>query len=495
MMLPVSDMAKRASSGEVNSDTMVNYLPFSRTAAFVQSLCLALSDMAILAIAAFAAWRLKLWQDPSLPVEQYVQVLPLVLCAQLLVFSGLGLYPALGFGPAEELRRLSYATTVVMVVSMAVTFVTKAGEAWSRQIMLLAWGLSLVAIPLARSAVRRICCRQAWWGIPCVVIGAGATGQQVINLLRSRPWLGLRPVVIVDDAAENNSGSFAEVPMCGPVREKMELLAGRGIHHGLLAIPTMRGAELSRMLDMLGDHLRHVHIVPALPGCTDVIAETREFANSLVLEVRQNLLRPGARFLKRFLDLLAIIFGGACIVPVVLGIMLLVKITSSGPIFYGQNRIGRGGREFKAWKFRSMVRDADVQLKMYLEAHPELREEWERDHKIKNDPRVTWIGSILRRTSLDELPQLWNILKGEMSLVGPRPIVQKEVEKYGERFTLYKKVLPGLSGLWQVSGRNDTTYAERVALDCYYVRNWSVWLDLVILASTVRVVLRGKGAY
>jgi lipopolysaccharide/colanic/teichoic acid biosynthesis glycosyltransferase len=134
-------------------------------------------------------------------------------------------------------------------------------------------------------------------------------------------------------------------------------------------------------------------------------------------------------------------------------------------------------------------------LKTYLEVHPELREEWERDHKLKDDPRVTWIGRLLRRTSLDELPQLWNILRGDMSLVGPRPIVQDEVAKYGERFALFCKVRPGLSGLWQVSGRNDTTYAERVALDCYYVRNWSVWLDLVILARTVRVVLLGKGAY
>jgi lipopolysaccharide/colanic/teichoic acid biosynthesis glycosyltransferase len=142
-----------------------------------------------------------------------------------------------------------------------------------------------------------------------------------------------------------------------------------------------------------------------------------------------------------------------------------------------------------------MVPDADAVLTKYLETHPELKEEWLRDQKLRNDPRITRTGRFLRKTSLDELPQLWNVLRGEMSLVGPRPIVEAEIERYGANFALYTRVLPGLTGLWQVSGRNDTTYPERVALDSYYVRNWSVWLDLYILARTVWVVLAGKGAY
>jgi lipopolysaccharide/colanic/teichoic acid biosynthesis glycosyltransferase len=142
-----------------------------------------------------------------------------------------------------------------------------------------------------------------------------------------------------------------------------------------------------------------------------------------------------------------------------------------------------------------MVQNADRLLHEYLQQHPELREEWERDQKLRNDPRITRVGRFLRKTSLDEFPQLWNVLLGEMSLVGPRPIVEDEVKRYGSLFALYTKVRPGLTGLWQVSGRNDTTYAERVAMDAYYVRNWSPWLDLYILARTVWVVLFGKGAY
>ena len=365
----------------------------------------------------------------------------------------------------------------------------------SRQILIVTWLGALVAIPLLRTAVRRACCRRPWWGIPCVVLGAGATGEQVVGLLRSRPWLGLYPVAVLDDDTSKRGSLVAGVPVDGPVVEGVARFAGGGLRHGVLAMPGLPPERLSGLLDALGDHLRHLHIAPAMPGSPDVIATTREFANTLVLEVRQNLLRPEVRALKRTADLLCVLLGFLLCWWIFAGLALMVRWSSPGPVFYGQRRIGRGGREFTAWKFRSMVADADAQLASYLERHPELRAEWERAHKLKDDPRVTWIGRWLRRTSLDELPQLWNILSGEMSLVGPRPIVEDEVAKYGARFGLYQKVRPGLSGLWQVSGRNDTTYAERVALDCYYVRNWSPWLDLVILARTVRVVVLGKGAY
>src|SRR5207253_1271968 len=139
--------------------------------------------------------------------------------------------------------------------------------------------------------------------------------------------------------------------------------------------------------------------------------------------------------------------------------------------------------------------NADAALFEHLTTHSALRQEWERDHKLKTDPRITWIGRFLRRTSLDELPQLWNALKREMSLVGPRPIVQDEIQRYGENFLLYKRVTPGITGLWQVSGRNNLPYEQRVSLDSYYVRNWSIWLDLYVLARTVKVVLNGDGAY
>jgi Undecaprenyl-phosphate galactose phosphotransferase WbaP len=215
----------------------------------------------------------------------------------------------------------------------------------------------------------------------------------------------------------------------------------------------------------------------------------------LGLEVQQKLLLPGPRLVKRVMDLgLVVVFALPLFFLVAL-LGLLIRLDSPGSLFYGHSRLGLAANRFRAWKFRSMMQDADRRLAEYLERHPELREEWEQDQKLKNDPRVTRVGRFLRKTSLDELPQLWNVLRGEMSLVGPRPIVEEEVKRYGPLFNLYTKVRPGLTGLWQVSGRNDTTYAERVAMDAYYVRNWSPWLDLYILARTVWVVLFGKGAY
>jgi len=197
----------------------------------------------------------------------------------------------------------------------------------------------------------------------------------------------------------------------------------------------------------------------------------------------------------RVFDIAVILLAAPYILLFFVIISILIMIDSSGGPIYGQTRIGRGGRRFKAYKFRAMVRNADQLLQDYLEKSPELRAEWRAMHKLKRDPRVTRIGAFLRKSSLDELPQFWNILIGDMSLVGPRPIVDAEIEKYGESFGLYIQVRPGLTGLWQVSGRSDTTYERRVALDEYYICNRSLKLDLQILWKTVFVVLRKNGAY
>ncbi|WP_293914047.1 sugar transferase, partial [Deinococcus sp.] len=176
-------------------------------------------------------------------------------------------------------------------------------------------------------------------------------------------------------------------------------------------------------------------------------------------------------------------------------IAIAIKLDSPGPAVYRARRLGRDGKLFDCFKFRSMHRDAEAKLREVLDADPELRIEFDATHKLRNDPRVTRVGNILRKTSLDEFPQLFNVIIGEMSLVGPRPIVQAEVIKYGEIYSSYKQVRPGMTGYWQANGRSDTSYDERVAMDNFYVTNWTPWLDLVILLQTVRVVLMGKGAY
>ena len=213
------------------------------------------------------------------------------------------------------------------------------------------------------------------------------------------------------------------------------------------------------------------------------------------LDLRQKLLDSKRQFLKRCLDIcLALVMGILCS-PIMIIIALLIKLDSKGPIFFRQKRIGLGGKEIYIWKFRTMVQNADEILQEYFRKNPELKKEWEMNQKLINDPRIIKIGKFLRKTSLDELPQLWNVLKGDLSMVGPRPIIYEEIEKYKQAFELYKKVRPGITGLWQISGRNNLSYSERINLDTYYVRNWSIWLDIYILAKTPLEVLKCNGAY
>jgi Undecaprenyl-phosphate galactose phosphotransferase WbaP len=207
------------------------------------------------------------------------------------------------------------------------------------------------------------------------------------------------------------------------------------------------------------------------------------------------LLSGRAQKTKRAVDIVLALILLLAALPFSLAIAAAIVIETPGPVIFCHTRVGRGGRRFRLWKFRSMGVDADAVLAKHLKQDRDLQVEWLRTRKLKRDPRVTRVGALLRRSSLDELPQLWNVLRGDMSLVGPRPIVDAEIGKYGPAYALYRKVRPGLTGLWQVSGRNDTSYRERTELDSRYIREWSPWLDLSVLLRTVRVVVLGHGAY
>jgi len=200
-------------------------------------------------------------------------------------------------------------------------------------------------------------------------------------------------------------------------------------------------------------------------------------------------------FSVRLLDISVSLFAFLTLAPLMLVLIVLIRLGDGGSALYKQPRIGKNGKVFNCWKFRSMVTNSSEVLADLLENNPEAAAEWQKDQKLKNDPRITKIGALIRKTSLDELPQLWNILKGDMSLVGPRPIVKNEVEKYGDYISYYKAVKPGVTGLWQVSGRNDTTYDERVQMDVSYVENKSILSDLKIIILTIPAVLFSKGAY
>lgn len=214
-----------------------------------------------------------------------------------------------------------------------------------------------------------------------------------------------------------------------------------------------------------------------------------------VLERPSTLMRPASQRIKRFMDVAVSLVLGVAALPLMALIAAAILLESGGPVLFAHTRIGKGGRRFRLWKFRTMVVNGEEVLREHLAGSPARAREWALSHKLRNDPRVTRVGRLLRTTSLDELPQLWNVLRGDMSMVGPRPVVDEELSRYGDAASLYLRVLPGLTGLWQVSGRNDTTYNRRIELDKRYIRKWSPVLDLLVLARTVRVVIMGKGAY
>jgi Undecaprenyl-phosphate galactose phosphotransferase WbaP len=261
-----------------------------------------------------------------------------------------------------------------------------------------------------------------------------------------------------------------------------------------LATPHTRREQLADMVRIVSECFQHVMVIPNLNGVTNSAVVARDLSGTLALEIKQNLLNPWAQRLKRALDLFGAVVGGLLISPLLLTIAVLIKLDSPGPVLFGHRRLGARDEHFLCWKFRTMHLDAERMLNDYLQKNPSLQAEWEQNHKLHDDPRTTRIGRVLRKTSLDELPQLWNVLRGEMSLTGPRPIVDAEVPKYERDYELYRRIRPGMSGFWQVSGRSDIDYKDRVAMDAYYVRNWSVWLDIIILSRTVKMVLLGRGA-
>ena len=212
-------------------------------------------------------------------------------------------------------------------------------------------------------------------------------------------------------------------------------------------------------------------------------------------QLSEGLRAPGALLLKRILDLTVAVVLLLPTIPFSVLIALAIVLDSRGPVFFAHTRIGKGSHPFRLYKFRSMVRNAGAVLEQHLSAHPELRAEWDETHKLKMDPRVTRVGRLLRRLRLDELPQLICVLRGEMSMVGPRPIVSEEIPKYGELFGLYVQARPGLTGLWQASERKDNSYRTRLTLDRRYLRERTLGLDLLVLLRTIKVVLLGHGAY
>lgn len=418
--------------------------------------------------------------------SQYWPLVPLF----LMLYWFFDVYPGVSISPVDEIRRISVANAGAFSF-LSVALGLKRAPLSSHLFCLAAFVGACVVIPTTRGISRRIGAQCAWWGYPIVLFGDGDQSRSVLRKLKADPRLGLRPIAVVADGSSHEQ--MEEVPVCDS--EALDMMVFRGVKHAVVVAQDFSQSEFVKVLERAGDAFPHLIVIPDTDFLGSVGGYTQDRMGVRGLQVRNNLLLTGSRIAKRAIDLAFCLALLPFALPLMAVIAILVGVESGFPVFYSQKRLGQDGRTFHLWKFRTMVRNAAEVLQSSLANNPELKKEWAENQKLRNDPRITRIGKVLRKASLDELPQLWNIIKGEMSLVGPRPIVQDEIAKYKEAYPLYTKAVPGLTGLWQVSGRNHTTYTERITYDSYYVRNWSFWMDVYLLARTVTVVLTGDGAY
>ncbi len=345
-----------------------------------------------------------------------------------------------------------------------------------------------VAVLLLRRVARVALSLAGLWRMNVVVVGEGAWSAQVEAALRAERRLGYD---VVAHASASAFGGGAG----GPVPEGVwsHLLAHHDAQLLVLAHDTEGRLPASLIANLVRERVPYA-LLPKLDGLPMVGArQTYLGQETVMLSYRNNLRKPIARAAKLAFDVVAASAALVVLAPVMVIIATVVGL-DGGPVFYAHTRVGARGRVFRCLKFRSMVTDSEAALQALFARDPDAAEEWARTQKLRVDPRVTWIGRILRKTSLDELPQLLNVLRLEMSLVGPRPIVSLEIPKYAEDIAYYYETRPGITGLWQVSGRSDTTYAQRVRLDSFYVKNWSIWQDFSIIARTIPAVVSGRGA-
>jgi len=414
--------------------------------------------------------------------------------AFILIFQIHRLYPGVSLAPSEEMRRFFIGSLLAYGAIIMSRFIQYNHWDTINSAFLISGIFSTIILLTVRSITHWLLYKSKLGGIPAVIYGSGETGKLVVDCLLGSIRTGYVPVLILDDNLLGDD-EYKGIPIIHDTSVGQHIVKQYNIKMAIVAMPYLDPIKLKHLQNTSVRYFRYSVLIPNFYNLTSIWMSVRDFSGVLGIDTSNKLNMTFNLFVKRFIELIMVILGGILVLPFLLLFALFIKIDSRGKALYKQKRIGINGKHFYTYKFRTMVADADEKLKKLLETDPEFKKEWQENYKLQKDPRITRIGKFLRRTSIDEFPQLLNILKGEMSLVGPRPIIDDEIEKYGEDFTRVFSVKPGLTGLWQVSGRSDSNYLDRVSYDLYYQQSWSVWLDLWIIFKTFGVVIVGKGAY
>ena len=420
-------------------------------------------------------------------LNQYFWIFPIF----IIVFIYEGLYSKrLSFW--DEIRLLIKAIFISFVIIIFTLFITKKGVEFSR-ILITTYSIILAIIfPIIRLSIKRMIYSLGIMTRRVLIIGSGEKAKKIIKAIESEKNLGYVIAGIIDD----KKGKLLNYKIHPPINKIERYIKASQINDVIVAKEETSTCEIEKLINYIQHKAQNTIYIPDISGIAVSGTDIRYFfqEQTIAIEIKNNLSNPVTYLTKRTIDYILAIILFILIIPLILIIGIIIKLSDKGPAIYSHKRIGKNGKEFNCYKFRTMYIDADKRLKEILEKDPLKREEWQKYWKLKDDPRVTKIGKFLRKTSLDELPQIFNVLKGEMSLVGPRPYLPREWDYIKDESPIIHALPPGITGLWQVSGRNNNDYNYRITMDAWYVKNWNLWLDIVILIKTIKAVMKREGA-
>lgn len=469
----------------------------------IQILCLLLLDIVAFYISMSIAWFIRTELIPSLSVSlppftfSYEYLLSLLWIPALYLFFIFyeNLYVSnLPFW--DETRNLLKSITISTLTVMAIVTLGKMSDRVSRAMLLGLWSTSIFVFPIFRLWGKKVMSLAGIWRERVLILGAGNAGRLVLEGLSREKHMGYEIVGFLDDDEEKRGKQISGKKVFGAVRHLPRFVKEIDIRTVIIAMPSLPPERMTALTAWVQGYAENTMVIPDIKGIALLNTELLHlfYEEIFLMNIKNNLKSLQNRMIKRLFDILLSLFAMPILIPLFLLIAIAIRIETRGAAIYAHERIGRNGKPFRCYKFRTMYRDAEERLKEILESNKELRDEWKKNWKLKDDPRVTRIGKFLRKTSLDELPQIWNVIKGEMSLVGPRPYLPREIKQI-ENLTIISSIKPGITGLWQVSGRSNTGYDYRIKLDTWYVMNWSLWLDVAIIFKTIKVVLKAEGAY
>jgi len=451
---------------------------------------------ASMVLAYWVRYELQWFRDVSYhhPLSAYIPFDLLFTVLMLLAFQIDRVYQQWRGRPwLDQVYRIINATAKSVVVIMAITFVFQPLQ-YSRLLLIEAGIIATMLLALSRMAQNEIVGRLRTRGVGVarvIIVGAGEVGRTVMRTIVAHPELGYQVVGFVDDNPQKGRTDIGRFKALGSVNNLPRLIEEKAADEVIITLPWMYHRKIMSIVRECERRQVSAYIVPDLFQMSLSQVDVDDLGGVPLVGVREVGFDRGSLLVKRIVDIVGACVGLLLGVPLMALIALAIRLDSPGPVIFSQTRVGAGGKLFEIYKFRSMREGAEEELE-------QLRELNEADgpiFKIRDDPRLTRMGRFLRCTSLDELPQLWNLLRGEISLVGPRPPTPGEVEGYQEWHKKRLEGRPGITGLWQVSGRSLLSFDEMVLLDIYYIENWSLWLDFKILMRTIPKVLSGEGAY